>query len=453
LTDGIIEDDLLDRLPPYNAEAERGLLGSVLIDDSVFDEASAIVKEDDFFRSAHQVYWRAFVKLKAAGKPIDAITIADQLIEDGEYDAAGGDDTLQDILASVPHAANGKYYAGIVHEKAVTRRLIGVANTILSKSYSGEHTSEELVSEAYQSITGLGDDGHGDSTSDSDGGTEEELDRAISRILAGRPTRGLPTGFPGVDRATLGMHSGQLIILAGRPASGKTSLGVNIAASAAFDTGATTLMFSLEMSKDEIWHRVTASRTGVSGTDLMMGRAKAHEIAIVGEFKNRIRGSKFFVNERAAVKVSDMAAEARRIQAKHGLDLIVVDHLLIVEPDRPGGKQYEAITKISKDLKRLAKTMKVPVLALCQLNRAGQGDEDKRPKMHHLRDSGAIEQDADVVMLLHREDYYDPDKDPGCAELIIAKNRNGPDCTVNLRFIRHCTAFASLVDETDQILV
>jgi replicative DNA helicase len=443
---------LADRLPPQNLEAEQGVLGSILLDNDVLHDVVAKLKVDDFYRDSHQVIYRAIRDLYDQGKAIDAITLAEELGRRNELKLIGGDEALSEILAGVPHAANARYYADIVRQKSIGRLLIHSANEILRDGYSNSFTAEELLEKAEQRIFDIaGDQVQGETVELRDVVTKA-MTRIAARSESKHPITGLGTGYFELDDITGGFQPGQLVILAARPSMGKTALALNVCEHAAVELKVPVLFVSLEMGQLELAERLLCSRSKVDGYKLRTGQSLGHrEMKLLGDGYDALRDSPLFIDDTPARNMLQITANARRLKLRQQIGMIVVDYIQLVDSEESRDSRQEQIAKISRRLKTLARELEVPVVALSQLNRAVENREDRRPRMADLRESGAIEQDADVVLLLHRPEYYDPNDQPGIAELIIAKNRNGATDTVKLTFLKNITRFENLANVADPI--
>jgi replicative DNA helicase len=435
---------LSDRLPPQHLEAERGVLGSILLDNDVMHDIVVFLRAEDFYRDAHQVIYAAIRDLYDKAKGIDAVTLAEELKLRGVFDQVGGDDTLTEIVTSVPHAANGKYYAEIVKEKATSRQLIEGATEIIRDGYSNQFTAQELLEGAERKIFGIAEDQIRGETLELKDVVKQAMDLiAIRADSGGHAVTGLATGLIDLDNITGGFHPGQLIIVAARPSMGKTALALNICDHSGVNSKVPVLFVSLEMGHIEIGERLLCARSRVDGHKLRTGLGMGmRELTQHSKAYNELsKNAEIYIDDTPARNMMQIAASARRIKRRSQIGLLMVDYIQLVDSDDSRDSRQEQIAKISRRLKTLARELKVPVVALSQLNRAVESREDKRPRMADLRESGAIEQDADMVLLLHRPEYYDANDQPGMAELIVAKNRNGPTGNIKLTFLKNLTRF------------
>ncbi len=443
---------LADRLPPQNLEAELGVLGSILLDNEVLHDIIPILTPDDFYRDTHQTLYRTVRELYDLGKPVDTITLAEELQHRGQYDRIGGDDVMMAVANGAPHAANAKYYAGIVREKSVQRQIIAIAGEMLQEGYSNLHTADDLLQQAERRIFRIAEEQATGDTVELRDIVVQAMDRIAQRSETKHALVGLGTGLKDLDDVTTGFQGPQLIVLAARPSMGKTALALNIAEYVALTQRKGVLVVSLEMGQMELAERFLCSRSKVEGGKVRTGIGlDSRAMRALGDAYEELRGAPIFIDDTPTRTILQISANARRIKLKQSrtdtpLGLIVVDYIQLVESE--GGEnrdsRQEQIAKISRRLKTLARELQVPVIALSQLNRQSETREDKRPRMADLRESGAIEQDADMVLLLHRADYYDAADNPGIAELNVAKNRNGRTDTIRLQFQRNIMKFHDL---------
>jgi replicative DNA helicase len=431
-----------DRLPPQNLEAELCVLGSVLLDNETLHDVVPLVRPEDFYRDSHQAIYRAIRDLYDLGKAIDAITLVEELNKRAEFEKVGGDDAIRKILEAPPHAANAKYYAQIVRQKAISRELIEGANEILRDGYSNNFSADELLQSAERRIFAIAEDQATGETAD----VKDVLVTAMDRISAKAENRhavsGVATGFHDLDEITGGFQGTQLVILAARPSMGKTALALNICEHVICELKKSVLFVSLEMGEVELVERLLSSRGRVDGYKIRTGKGLGtQEMAQLGRAYNELHKSPLFIDSTPARNMLQITANARRLKLRQDLGLIVLDYIQLVDAEESRDSRQEQIAKISRRLKQLARELNIPVIALSQLNRGVENREDRRPRMADLRESGAIEQDADLVLLLHRPEYYDGNDQPGVAELIIAKNRAGATDTVKFTFLKTLTRF------------
>lgn len=436
-----------DRLPPQHLEAEQGVLGSILLDNEVMHDVVGFLRVEDFYRDSHQLVYSAIRDLYDQAKGIDAVILADELKRRDQFDRIGGDDALAEITESVPHAANGKYYAEIVKEKAIQRSLIDSATEILRDGYSNKFTAKELLESAERKVFAIAQDQIRGATLELKDVVLQAMDRIAARAETKHAVTGVGSGLVDLDDMVGGFHAGQLIILAARPSMGKTAMALNICDHAAFDLKIPILFASLEMGALEIAERLLCSRSRVDGHKLRTGIGLGNrEMTQLGKAYNELVSAPIFIDDAPARNMLQITATTRRLCLRQKLGMVVVDYIQLIDSEDSRDSRQEQIAKISRRMKTLARELSVPVVALSQLNRAVESREDRRPRMADLRESGAIEQDADVVLLLHRPEYYDANDQPGVAELIVAKNRNGPTGSVKLTFEKTLTRFANLAN-------
>jgi replicative DNA helicase len=440
---------LADRLPPYNADAERALLGACLLDPSVVPDVAAILKPVDFFVTAHEMIAEMVWALAAEGITGDALSVADALEGAGQLDKVGGAEALGEMVQAVPHAVNAIYHARIVREKALTRAVAQACSEALADCYAGRLEASEVLSRAFARLQ-VADAGMRRGGPVPIGVPLLEAWQAIQRRRVGGEYPGVSTGLPELDDAIDGLMPGNLILLAARPSMGKTALALTIANHAAVDQHVPTLVLSLEMTARSIAARLLTMRSRVDGTLLRTGvELHPHDDRKVERGLTALAAAdQLWVDDTPGLSPEDVLAIARRHQRDHGLGLLVIDYLGLLETPADVPKRAnrnEVVTVISRRLKAIARELDVPVLVLSQLNRQSEARADKRPQMSDLRDSGALEQDADLVLLLHRPEHYDPASSPGLAELAIAKQRDGRTGTVRLTYVKNHLRFDPFV--------
>lgn len=442
---------MLERVPPHSIDAEQSVLGSMLLDQEAIYKAIKQLHPEDFYRDAHRVVFDAIVRLNEAGKPADLVTVTEQLRQQGDLEKAGGAAYIALLASMVPTAANVEYYARIVEEKALLRMLIQLSTRIAGMAYEGTEEPEKLMAEAERLILDLGSRhvvGAFSSIREILLGTFAHLEFLYNN--RGKIT-GVPTFFSDLDRICHGLQPSDFIILAGRPSMGKTSLGLCIACNAALRHNVPVAIFSLEMSKEQLVQRFLCAEAMVDQHRLRTGMLEESDWSRLHETAERLAKAPIFVDDMAAISVRQMRAKAKQLQAEHGLGLLVIDYIQLMQGSRRAENRQQEIAEISRSLKGLAKELNVPVLALSQLSRLVEQRQDKRPIMSDLRESGSLEQDADIVMFIYRDEYYNPETEKkGIAEVIIAKHRNGPVGKVELGFFKEYTKFVSLVKNVEQ---
>jgi replicative DNA helicase len=443
---------LSDRLPPQNIEAEEGVLGSILLDNEVLHDVVSFLSAQDFYRSSHQLIYSAIRDLYEQAKAVDAITLPDELVRRDQFNAVGGDEAIAKIIGSVPHAANAVHYAHIVRQKSIARMLIDSANQILRDCYSNNFTAEQLLETAERQVYDIAEDRMKGDTKEIKEIIAEAMERISVRAEEKHAVTGISTGYYELDDMIGGFQPQQLIVLAARPSMGKTALALNICDHVAVVDKKSVLFVSLEMGRLELVERLLCARSRVDGHKLRTGREfDSSDMKLLGNAYNELRSAPMFIDDSPSRTMLQITANARRVSLRHGLGLIMIDYIQLVESDESNDSRQEQIAKISRRLKTLARELKVPVIALSQLNRAVENRESKKPRLADLRESGAIEQDADLVLLLHRPEYYDPNDQPGIAVVDVAKNRNGRTGETRLTFLNKLTKFENLAAAVDPI--
>ncbi len=453
-TDGA---SLIGRSPPYDLTAEKAVLGCVLLNSDCLNELTLILRPDDFYDDAHRILYQAMSGLYDSGKRVDIALLVNQLKSTDQYDLIGGAPYLADLAHSIPNAAHSVYYAEIVQSKAVVRRLIEASTKILQNAYDTTIDSKELLASAEQEIFQIQDERSSNQAQSVSAILKESLERIDSRMQGEQLASGVMTHFRDFDTMTGGLHNGELVILAARPSMGKTAFAMNIAEQVAMKEQAPTLFVSLEMNSIELVDRLLCSIARVNGSRMRVGTITHEEQQRLIKNAADISVAPLYIDDSPSRTVSEIAAVARRISKMENqktgkkLGLIVIDYLQLIEPDNSKDQRQEQVAKIARKLKMLAREQNVPVLCLSQLNRQAEDSKDHRPRLSHLRESGAIEQDADVVMFIHREEYYHkPDKAvefAGQAQVIIAKQRNGPIGDVDLVWEKNFTRFLNKAAE------
>ena len=439
-------NELQDRIPPQNIEAEQAVLGAIFLEPSAFITASEILTAEDFYRNAHQKIFQVFAKLNDAGKAVDLVTVAEELSATRQLEDAGGLSYLSELAASVPTAANIAYYAGIVAEKALLRRLIRTATHIAQEGYTREDDVDELLDEAERSIMEVaqrknaGDFKH---IKDVLVSTYDNIEMLHNR--KGDVT-GIPTGFYELDRMTAGFQRNDLIIVAARPSVGKTAFALNIAQNVGTKTGENVAIFSLEMGAEQLVMRMLCAEGNIDAQRLRTGALTDEDWRKLTMAMGSLSNSGIYIDDTPGVRVTEIRSKCRRLKQEHGLGMVVIDYLQLIQGSAHSREnRQQEVSEISRSLKALARELEVPVIALSQLSRSVEQRQDKRPMMSDIRESGSIEQDADIVAFLYREDYYEQDtENKNIIEIIIAKQRNGPVGTVQLAFIKEYNKFVNL---------
>ena len=430
---------------PHNLEAERTVLGAVLVDNAAFSSAAEVLTREDFYRESHRRIFEAMAVLAERSQPIDLVTLKNELLRGGALEAAGGAAYLGSLLDGVPRITNVEHWSRIIKERAVLRNLIHASNRIVQSCFEGEDEAAVLLDRAEKAIFDIAER----RIRQGFVGIREivkESFRTIDQLSQSKEmVTGLPTGFVDIDEMTSGLQKGELVIVAARPAMGKTSFCLNVAQHASMRAGETVGVFSLEMSKEQLVLRMLCSDARVDAHKLRTGRLQEKDWARLAKAYADLSASKVFIDDSSTLSPLEMRAKCRRLRAEHGLGLVIVDYLQLVTATGRVENRQQEISAISRSLKGLAKELAVPVVALSQLSRAPEARTDRRPQLSDLRESGALEQDADIVMFIYREEEYKPsDENRGIAEIIIGKQRNGPTGTRKLAFIKEFTRFENL---------
>ena len=447
-------DDILKRVPPQNIEAEQSVLGAILLDNDAINQAIEILTADDFYRESHREIFRAMVALSERNQPVDAITLTDALRTAGVLEAVGGTGYIAEVAACVPTAANAGHYARIVREKALLRSLASISTEIASGAYDSPPNVDEYLDESEHKIFEISERRIRQSFHSMPELTRESI-KLLERLYERKElVTGVPTGFLDLDRLTAGLQPSDLIVIAARPSMGKTALALNIAAHAATecDPRLGVAIFSLEMSKEQLVLRMLCAEGRVDSSRARAGYLGERDFPKLAQAAARLSEAPIFIDDSSDTSPIVLKAKCRRLMRERNsnLGLIVVDYLQLMRSARPGESREKEIAEISRSLKALAKELKVPVVALSQLNRQVETRPDRRPLLADLRESGAIEQDADVIAFIYRDEMYHRDsKEPGVAEIIIAKQRNGPTGTAKLTYLTQFTRFENYAPEED----
>ena len=434
-----------DRVPPHDLLAEQSALGGMLLSKDAVADVVEIVRGVDFYIPKHEIVFDAVLDLYSRGEPTDVIAVSDELTKTGLLARAGGAEYLHSLTGLVPTAANAGFYSEIVAEKAVLRRLVEAGTRIVQMGYASEGEVVDLVNNAQAEIYGV------------TGGVQTEdyvplttaVTAAIDEIEAAQgrdgSMTGVPTGFAELDELTNGFHAGQLIIIAARPAIGKSTLGLDIARSAAIHHDMATIVFSLEMGRSEIAMRLLSAEASVGLQSMRKGTVHSQDWTTIAQTRGRINDAPLYIDDSPNMTLVEIRAKCRRLKQQVGLKMIIIDYLQLMTSGKRVESRQQEVSEFSRALKLLAKELEVPVIAISQLNRGAEQRADKKPALSDLRESGSIEQDADMVILLHRESAYEADSPrAGEADLIVAKHRNGPTRTVTVGFHGHFSRFVDL---------
>ena len=440
-----------ERVPPQNIEAEQAVLGAMLIDKEAIAKATEVLSADDFYREAHRVIFSAMLELYNKNEAVDMVTVTEILKRDNKLEDIGGIAYITSLANVVLTAANVKYHADIVAEKSVLRQLVRVSTEIAAMGYEANEDVSTLLDTAESRILEIS---NRKKKTDFTAINDVLMDsvQSIESLLQNKGgLTGLPAGFADLDKLTSGLHPSDFIILAARPSMGKTALALNIVQNVALRAHKviggeprSVAFFSLEMSKEQLVNRMLCAEAGIDSQRLRVGEMHDEDWTHLWDACDTMSRAKIYIDDTAGITAMDMRSRARRLKAEHGLDLIVVDYLQLMQGSgkrNNSGDRQQEVSEISRSLKALARELDVPVLALSQLSRSVESRQVKRPMLSDLRESGSLEQDADIVAFLYREDYYNPDTENKHTELIIAKHRNGPVDTVNLFFQKQFTKF------------
>ena len=438
-------DAVFDRVPPHDDEAEMAVLGGMLLSKDAIGEVSQMIDVTDFYQPKHQTIYEAIIDLFSNSQNVDVVIVANQLMKDGNLDKVGGADYLHTLVAFVPTAANATYYAEIVHQRAILRNVIAAGTKIAQLGYSAEGSQAEDVvnlaqAEVYEMSTGRVKQDY-----EAIGPVVHDALEQLDKLQNGDLKTGVPTGFRDIDDVTQGLQPGQMIVVAGRPAMGKSTLGVDFARSAALHHGLTTIIFSLEMSKNELAQRIISAESNIP----LAAMRRADDItperwAILNELQGKLQNAPLFIDDSPNMSLMEIRAKCRRLKQTNDLKLVVIDYLQLMTSGKAVESRQQEVSDFSRALKLLAKELEVPVVALSQLNRGPEMRQDKKPQLSDLRESGSIEQDADVVFLVYRPDAYDKEDRPGEADIIMAKHRNGPTETFHLAFLGAYSKFKDM---------
>jgi len=443
------ETAVAERTLPHNLEAERSVLGAILLHNDAFNLAVEVIDAHDFFRDAHRRIFEKMVKLSERGDAIDLVTLKEELGRSAELEEVGGPAYITALVDGVPRSTNVEHYARIIKEKATLRQLISVAGKILGAAYEAGEEADVILDQAEHAIFAIADDKVRDgfvSLRDLAQSSFETIEKLHSRKEL---ITGVPTGFTDLDEMTSGLQPSDLVIIAARPSMGKTSLVLNIAQHVGTKTDLTVGMFSLEMSKEQLFLRMLTAEARIDAHRLRGGFLGERDWGRLSQSIGTLSDAKIFIDDTPSIGVLEMRAKCRRLAAEHGLNLVIVDYIQLMQGRGRFENRTLELGSISRSLKGLAKELRVPIVVLSQLSRAPESRSDHRPQLSDLRESGALEQDADVVLFIYREDQYvdktqPPTDNQGTAEIIIGKQRNGPTGIVRLAFIREFTRFENL---------
>ncbi|AGX02047.1 MULTISPECIES: replicative DNA helicase [Bacillaceae] len=446
-----MSDLFADRLPPQNIEAEQAVLGAIFLEPASLTLASEMLIPEDFYRAAHQKIYNMMLKLNDEGKAVDLVTVTEELAAAKLLEDTGGVSYLSELAGSVPTAANIEYYARIVEEKSLLRRLIRTATGIAQDGYSREDEVEVLLGEAEKNILEVAQRKNAGAFHN----IKDVLVRTYDNIEVMHNRKGditgIPTGFAELDKMTAGFQRNDLIIVGARPSVGKTAFALNIAQNVATKTNENIAIFSLEMGAEQLVMRMLCAEGNIDAQRLRTGSLTDDDWGKLTMAMGSLSNAGIFIDDTPGVRITEIRSKCRRLKQEHGLGMILIDYLqLILGSGRSGENRQQEVSEISRSLKALARELQVPVIALSQLSRGVEQRQDKRPMMSDIRESGSIEQDADIVAFLYRDDYYDKEsEDKNIIEIIIAKQRNGPVGTVQLAFVKEYNKFVNLEKRFD----
>ncbi|WP_430789591.1 replicative DNA helicase [Virgibacillus flavescens] len=441
-----MSDTWNDRTPPHNIEAEQAVIGAIFLEPEAFSSASELLLPEDFYRASHQRIYETMMKLSDKGEPIDLVTVTTSLSNAKTLDEIGGVSYLTDIAGSVPTAANISYYSKIVEEKSVLRRLIRTATDIVTTSFSKEDEIDDVLNEAEKSILEVSHRKNSGAFKAIKDVLIDVYDNIETLHHQDADLTGVPSGFRDLDRLTSGFQPNDLIIIAARPSVGKTAFALNIAQNVAINTDENVAIFSLEMGADQLVSRMLCAEGNIDAQRLRTGNLQAEDWSKLTMAMGSLSNAGIYIDDSPGIRVSEIRSKCRRLKQENGLGMIVIDYLQLIQgsANSKDNRQQE-VSEISRSLKGLARELKVPLIALSQLSRGVESRQDKRPMMSDLRESGSIEQDADIVGFLYRDDYYDAESEKqNIIEIIISKQRNGPVGNVELAFVKEYNKFVDL---------
>jgi len=434
----------LGKVPPHDIEAEQAVLGSMLTDQDAVIDAIEVLKEEDFYREDHKIIFAATMSLYNKAEPIDIITVKDELIGSGKLENIGGIEYLAILPDKVPTSANAQKYIKIVEEKSILRKLIKTANELISLGYAQNEEIDTIVDQAEKKIFNILQDKNQKgcvALKDILVDTFAEIEKLYNQK---EPITGVPTGFAELDYKTAGLHNSELILIAARPAMGKSAFALNIATHVAVNAKVPTIIFNLEMSKSQLVSRMLCSEAMVDSNKIKTGKIEEDDWIKLATALGPLSEAPIYIDDTAGITVAEIRAKCRKLKMEKGLGLVVIDYLQLIQGSGKKASREQEISEISRSLKILAKELDVPVIALSQLSRAAEQRADHKPMLSDLRESGAIEQDADIVMFIYRDDYYNPDSEKkGLAEIILAKHRGGSTGSVELVWLGNYTKFAN----------
>lgn len=433
----------MTRIPPHSVESEQSILGSILLDKDAMITVTETIRPDDFYKEAHKIIYECMIKLSNKNEPIDLITLTEELRRQGHLDDIGGITYITSLSTIVPTTSNVKYYADIVKEKSVLRKLIKASNDIINLGYDGSTKIEDVLDKAEKKIFDISQEKASDDFKSINSVLMDAYDMIEHLYTNKTEMTGITTGFTDLNKKINGMQRTDLLLIAARPAMGKTAFSLNLVQNAALKGDASVAVFSLEMSKEQLVQRMLSSQSNVELSKLKTGKLGENDWPRIIDAMAVLSNAKIHIDDTPGIKISELRSKCRKLKIEQGLDLILIDYLQLMEGEGNNESRQQEISKISRSLKVIAKELNCPVVALSQLSRAPEQRADHRPMLSDLRESGAIEQDADIVMFLYRDEYYHPDSDrKNIGEVIIAKNRHGETGAVELVWLGEVQKFA-----------
>lgn len=437
-----------DRLPPQNLEAEQSVLGAMMLSKDAMADVIETVRADDFYKPAHETIFDVTVRLYNSGNPVDALTVSSELQRDGSIGRIGGAEYLHTLIAMVPSAASAGYYARLVREQSILRKLVEAGTRIAGMGYDADGSQvDDIVDSAQSEIFAVTERRNSEDYLPIGDVMERTIDEIEASSARDGSMLGIPTGFRELDDLTGGFQKGQMVVIAARPAIGKSTLGLDICRAAAIGAGKASVIFSLEMSREEITKRLLSAEAGVKLSKLTKGPMGPNDWERLAQTAATISKAPLFIDDSPNMSLMEIRAKCRRLKQQHDLQLVVIDYLQLMSSGRKVESRQQEVSEFSRALKLLAKEIEVPVIAISQLNRGAEQRGDKKPMLSDMRESGSIEQDADIVILLHREDAYDRDNRPGEADFIVAKHRSGPTDVIAVAFRKDFAHFADMAPD------
>lgn len=442
------------KIPPQSLEAERAVLGSMMIDSQAVDAVRELVDEKDFYLPSHQTIFASIVELSRRGSPVDLLTVSEYLRAQNLLEPAGGIQTIAGLVDSVTSSASVSAYAKLIREKATYREFIRIGTSMMEEAYQGALDVTDFSDKVEKDIFKISERGLGEAMSPVREVVRDAFKQIQERFEKKSAITGLPSGFFGLDRLTSGFQKSDLVIIAARPSVGKTAFALNIASHMAIRDHAPVAVFSLEMSKEQLVQRMLCMESRVDGQRMKGGYLTDEDWPRLTQAAAMLSEAPIYIDDTPGLSSFEVRAKCRRLARTQGLSCVIIDYLQLMRVKGKVESREREIAEISMSLKALAKELSIPVIALSQLNRSLEGRTDKRPVLSDLRESGAIEQDADIIMMLYRDEVYHPDTDsPGIAEIIVSKHRNGPTGLIKLAFLNEYTRFENLADEVDPSLI